>query len=58
MLLCVKHVLIMFRFGVVLKELGLKQEALEIFVQSVEKEQLLWSSWLEIAGLCSKKEEV
>lgn len=46
------------RFGIVLKELGLKQEALEILVQSVEKEPLLWATWIEIASLCNTKEEV
>jgi anaphase-promoting complex subunit 8 len=47
-----------FRFGIVLKELGLKQEALEILLQSVEKEPLLWATWIEIAALCNTKEEV
>jgi hypothetical protein len=49
---------IILRFGVVLKELGLKQEALEILVKSVEKEPLLWASWVEVAALCETKEEV
>ncbi|XP_046857700.1 cell division cycle protein 23 homolog [Xenia sp. Carnegie-2017] len=46
-----------YLFGVVLKELDLKQEALEMFEQSVGKEPLLWSSWLEIALLYSTKDK-
>ena len=47
-----------YRFGIVLKELDLKQEAIEILVQSLEKEPILWTSWIEIASLCNTKEEV
>ncbi|XP_028402340.1 cell division cycle protein 23 homolog [Dendronephthya gigantea] len=48
----------LYMFGIVLKELDLKQEALDILQQSVQKEPLLWASWLEIAALCNTKEEV
>ena len=47
-----------WRYGVVLKELDLKEEAVAILVQAVEKEPLLWASWTEIALLCKTKEEV
>lgn len=47
-----------YMYGVVLKELGLKQEALKMFVEAVEKEPLFWGSWIEIALLCNTKEEL
>ena len=46
------------RYGVVLKELGLKEDALEVFVEAVEKEPLHWGSWSELALLCKTKEQV
>ena len=41
-----------------LKEMGLKEEALAVFVKAVQKEPLFWGSWTEIAQLCKTKEEV
>ena len=49
---------LLLRYGVVLKELGLKEKAVNVFVQAVEKEPLHWATWTEIALLCKTKEEV
>lgn len=38
--------------------MGLKEEALAVFVKAVQKEPLFWGSWTEIAQLCKTKEEV
>ena len=46
------------RYGVVLKKLDMKKEALDVLLEAVNKEPLHWGAWLELASLCADKEVV
>ncbi|XP_068709023.1 cell division cycle protein 23 homolog isoform X1 [Montipora foliosa] len=46
----------LFLYGIVLKKLDLREDALEVMQESVNKEPLHWGSWLELSSLCSDKE--
>ena len=41
-----------------LKKLDLKNEAINVLIESINKEPLHWGSWQEIASLISDKEKV
>ena len=47
-----------FRYGVVLKKLDLRDDALEVMQEAVNKEPLHWGAWLELSSLCTDKEIV
>ena len=46
------------RYGVVLKKLDLREDALEVMQEAVNKEPLHWGAWLELSSLCTDKETV
>jgi anaphase-promoting complex subunit 8 len=46
-----KDAFLLYLYGVILKESGNKQQALDIFLESVTLQPLLWCSWLEIVRL-------
>jgi len=46
-------------YGIVLKKLDLKdKETVDIFVEAVNAEPLLWSAWIELSLLISDREMV
>ena len=51
-------IFIFHRYGVVLRELGMKVEAREKLLKSCELAPLLWSSWQELTKLCESREMV
>ena len=51
-------IFVVVRYGIVLKKLDLREDALEVMQESVNKEPLHWGSWLELSSLCSDKETV
>lgn len=48
----------LYLYGVLLKKLDLKELAIPILVESVTTAPMLWCSWLELAPLISKKEQL
>jgi len=46
----------LYLYGVVLKKLDLREDALEVIQEAVTKEPLHWGAWLELSSLCSDKE--
>ncbi|KAL1512944.1 hypothetical protein ABEB36_002443 [Hypothenemus hampei] len=42
-------------YGIVLKKLDLKSQALDVFVKVVQKEPVLWSAWYELGKLACDK---
>ncbi|GAB6022910.1 Anaphase-promoting complex subunit 23, variant 2 [Chamberlinius hualienensis] len=46
----------LFLYGVVLKKLDLKSQALDILQKAIHKEPLLWGAWLELATLIVDKD--
>ncbi|XP_031555451.1 cell division cycle protein 23 homolog [Actinia tenebrosa] len=46
----------LYLYGLVLKKLNLKTEALAVLLEAVAKEPLHWGSWLELASLCTDKD--
>jgi len=46
----------LFLYGVVLKKLDLREDALKVMQEAVNKEPLHWGSWLELSSLCTDKE--
>lgn len=46
------------RYGVILKKLDLREDALEVMQEAVNKEPLHWGAWLELSSLCTDKEVV
>ena len=46
------------RYGVILKKLDLLKEAVDIFVEAVDKEPTHWGAWLELSTLCTDREMV
>jgi len=47
------------RYGIVLKKLDLTdRETVDVFVEAVNAEPLLWSAWLELSLLISDREMV
>ncbi|KAL5017186.1 hypothetical protein ScPMuIL_006775 [Solemya velum] len=46
----------LYLYGVVLKKLDLLKDALEIFVEAVNKEPLHWGAWMELGLLISDKD--
>ena len=47
-----------FRYGVILKRLGLTSQAMAIMVEAVNKEPLHWGAWLELSLLVHDKDTV
>ncbi|KAL3227211.1 hypothetical protein MRX96_024181 [Rhipicephalus microplus] len=41
----------LYIYGVVLKRLQLRQEAIDVFVEAVQAEPLHWGAWLELSSL-------
>lgn len=41
-----------------LKKLDLREDALEVMQEAVNKEPLHWGAWLELSSLCTDKEVV
>ena len=50
--------LVYARYGIVLKKLDLREDALEVMQEAVNKEPLHWGAWLELSSLCIDKEIV
>ncbi|EDV27493.1 uncharacterized protein TRIADDRAFT_21637 [Trichoplax adhaerens] len=48
----------LYLYGVVLKELDFKEEAIKILVDAINKRPLLWCAWEELIPLCSDVEMV
>lgn len=48
----------LYMFGVVLKELGLVEEARRVLCQSVDAYPLNWSAWLDLAALCTSQDDL
>ena len=46
----------LYLYGVILKEKNRKDEAKQVFLQSLNKSPMLWSAWLELSSLLSQKE--
>mmetsp|Transcript_16313 Transcript_16313/g.31650 ORF Transcript_16313/g.31650 Transcript_16313/m.31650 type:complete len:616 (-) Transcript_16313:247-2094(-) len=49
---------ILYIYGVVLKEMQAKSAARRVLCEAVCSEPLLWSAWLDLASLCSEKEDL
>uniref|UniRef100_A0A7S2WAH8 Cdc23 domain-containing protein n=1 Tax=Mucochytrium quahogii TaxID=96639 RepID=A0A7S2WAH8_9STRA len=49
---------ILYIYGVVLKEMQAKTMALSILCESVCENPLNWSAWLDLASLCTEKEDI
>ena len=47
-----------FRYAVVLKKLELLKEAIDVFVEAVAAEPMLWCAWLELAMLVNSRDMV
>ena len=41
----------LYLLGVILKQKNCKEDAMEIFIEALNKMPLLWSAWLELAQL-------
>jgi tetratricopeptide (TPR) repeat protein len=48
----------LYAYGVVLKEMQLKGAARKVLCESVCAAPINWSAWLDLASLCSEKEDV
>lgn len=48
----------LYLYGVVLKKLDLHQMAVQVFLESIHKEPILWASWLELSPLISDKDKL
>lgn len=48
----------LYLYGVVLKKLDLHQMAVQVFLESIHKEPMLWASWLELAPLIHDKDKL
>lgn len=46
------------RYGLVLKELELKEQATQLFCESVTQYPWNWSAWHALAALCQDREQV
>jgi len=46
----------LYLYGVVLRKLDLREEALDAFVASIQQEPLCWASWLELTYLITDKD--
>ncbi|KAF7287587.1 hypothetical protein GWI33_005945 [Rhynchophorus ferrugineus] len=44
-----------YLYGLVLKKLGLKTLAVDIFIKSVQEQPMLWGAWFELGKLISEK---
>lgn len=45
----------LYMLGLILKQKNKKEEAIEIFIEALNKMPLLWSAWLELSNLITKK---
>ena len=50
--------ILIYRYGVILKKLDLVREALDVLVEAVQKEPLHWGAWQELSLLIPEKEMV
>jgi hypothetical protein len=47
-----------YLFGIILKEINRKEESIEYFIQSINENEYLWSSWMELISITNEKEVV
>lgn len=52
------YLIVVRRYGIVLKKLDLTEDALKVMQEAVNKEPLHWGAWLELSSLCTEKEIV
>ncbi|XP_055920521.1 cell division cycle protein 23 homolog [Eupeodes corollae] len=48
----------LYLYAVVLKNVGLNEMAIHVFVESIQETPMLWSSYVELAPLISEKEKI
>lgn len=52
------HYIFIFRWGIVLRDSGRKDEAVRVLCESVKEYPLNWSAWQDLTALCEDKSQV